>query len=160
MSGLQVVWFKRDLRVADHAPLAAAARCGPVLPLYVLEPGYWAQPDTAERHWAFIRESLASLDEALRRLGLALHLAEGAVTDMLARLHAAHGIAAVHAHEETGNAWTYARYRAVRAWCREHRAGRVLHPESQRIRQRHASRSPSPRRPKRPVAPGQGRLKL
>ncbi|PWG61398.1 cryptochrome/deoxyribodipyrimidine photo-lyase family protein [Sediminicurvatus halobius] len=129
MSAVQVVWFKRDLRVADHAPLAAAAQCGPVLPLYVVEPGYWAQPDTAERHWAFIRESLTSLDEALRRLGLALHLAEGAVTDVLARLHAAHGIAAVHAHEETGNAWSYARDRAVRAWCREQ--GVALHETPQ-----------------------------
>ena len=33
-----VVWFKRDLRVDDHAPLAHAAAHGPVLCLYVLEP--------------------------------------------------------------------------------------------------------------------------
>lgn len=121
MSGLQVVWFKRDLRVADHAPLAAAARAGPVLPLYVIEPDYWAQPDTARRHWAFIRESLGELDAALGRMGLSLHVVEGAMPAVLARLHAAHGIAAVHAHEETGNAWTYARDRAVRAWCARER---------------------------------------
>ena len=30
---LQVVWFKRDLRVQDHAALAQAAQRGPVLPL-------------------------------------------------------------------------------------------------------------------------------
>ncbi len=32
----QVVWFKRDLRVADHAPLALAAEAGPVVPLFLL----------------------------------------------------------------------------------------------------------------------------
>ena len=35
---LSVVWFKRDLRVHDHAALAAAAAQGPVLCLYVVEP--------------------------------------------------------------------------------------------------------------------------
>ena len=28
MSGVQLVWFKRDLRVRDHAPLAEAVRRG------------------------------------------------------------------------------------------------------------------------------------
>lgn len=32
---MQVVWFKRDLRITDHAPLRAAALAGPVLALYV-----------------------------------------------------------------------------------------------------------------------------
>lgn len=33
MSGLHVVWFKRDLRVTDHRPLLRAAAAGPTLPL-------------------------------------------------------------------------------------------------------------------------------
>ncbi len=53
---MQLVWFKRDLRVYDHAALAEAARRGPVLPLYIAEPGYWSQPDASGRHWAFIAE--------------------------------------------------------------------------------------------------------
>ena len=37
-----VVWFKRDLRTRDHAPLVAAASLGePVIPLYVIEDEYW-----------------------------------------------------------------------------------------------------------------------
>jgi len=43
----RVVWFKRDLRLHDHTPLAEAAREGPVLCLYVVEPGLWAQPDAS-----------------------------------------------------------------------------------------------------------------
>ncbi len=30
---MQIVWFKKDLRVADHKPLHMAALRGPVLPL-------------------------------------------------------------------------------------------------------------------------------
>jgi len=41
---MQVVWFKRDLRVDDHRPLAAAARAGAVLPLYVFEPDLFDAP--------------------------------------------------------------------------------------------------------------------
>lgn len=65
----QVVWFKRDLRCHDHAPLAAAAARGPVLALYVIEPDLWQQPDSSSRHWQFIRESLIELSQALGGLG-------------------------------------------------------------------------------------------
>ena len=49
MSALQLVWFKRDLRTVDHRPLVEALKRGPVLPLYVVEPELWQQPDTSER---------------------------------------------------------------------------------------------------------------
>ncbi|MGB1710716.1 MAG: deoxyribodipyrimidine photo-lyase, partial [Candidatus Puniceispirillaceae bacterium] len=35
---VEIVWYKRDLRVEDHAPLARAAASGAVIPLYILEP--------------------------------------------------------------------------------------------------------------------------
>ncbi|MEL6889913.1 MAG: deoxyribodipyrimidine photo-lyase, partial [Pseudomonadota bacterium] len=49
-----VVWFKRDLRVSDHPALARAAALGPVIPLYVFEPGYWAEPDVSGRQFDFV----------------------------------------------------------------------------------------------------------
>jgi len=116
---LQLVWFKRDLRVHDHRPLAAAAARGPVLPLYVVEPALWQQPDRSARQWEFFAESLTELREALGRLGQPLVVRVGATVEVLRDLAASHGFAAIHAHEETGCAWTYARDRAVAAWCRE-----------------------------------------
>lgn len=35
MHSVQVVWFKRDLRVHDHRPLSEAAARGPVLAVYI-----------------------------------------------------------------------------------------------------------------------------
>ena len=116
---LQVVWFKKDLRVADHRPLSLAAARGPVLPLYIAEPGFWAEPDASGRQWDFAAESLAELRTALAVLGQPLCIMVGDAASILARLHEAHGIAALWSHQETGNGWTFARDRAVAAWARQ-----------------------------------------
>ncbi|MFO0628367.1 MAG: FAD-binding domain-containing protein [Polyangiales bacterium] len=115
---VQVVWFKRDLRVHDHAPLTEAARRGPVLALYVVEPAYWRLPDTAPRQWRFVRDALRDLDEALRARGAGLTVCVGDAVEVLRALHAQTRFEALWSHEETGNLWTYARDRAVRRLCR------------------------------------------
>lgn len=116
--GVQVVWFKRDLRTSDHAPLAAAAAAGAVLPLYVAEPTYWSLPDTSARQWQAQADALEELSRHLAELGVPLAIRIGDVVDILGRIHASLGIARLLAHEETGNLWTFARDRAVRAFCR------------------------------------------
>ena len=63
--GYSVVWFKRDLRVHDHAALHHAAQDGPVLCLYVVEPSVWSQADAANQHYQFIVESLRALHTEL-----------------------------------------------------------------------------------------------
>ena len=114
-SPLQIVWFKRDLRVADHAPLTEAARRGPVLPLYVVEPDLWSEPDASGRQWAFVREALDALRADLAALGRPLVVRTGEVVRVLEGLGP---FAALWSHEETGNARTYRRDIAVGAWCR------------------------------------------
>ena len=115
-----VVWFKRDLRVHDHAPLFHAARQGPVLCLYVVEPSYWAQPDAALQHYLFLQECLHDLKQQLHACGAALQVAVGEVTQVLARLHAATPFTRLVSHEETGNGHTFERDRSVARWCRDH----------------------------------------
>ncbi|MBV6638770.1 MAG: deoxyribodipyrimidine photo-lyase, partial [Mameliella sp.] len=53
-----ILWFKRDLRVTDNAALLRACELGDVLPLYIVEPGLWAQPDDSARQYAFLCETL------------------------------------------------------------------------------------------------------
>lgn len=114
----QVVWFKRDLRWQDHAPLHEAAQRGPVLPLYLVEPELWQQPDMAGRHWQFIHECLLELRPALAALGAPLVVRRGEALPLLERLHRRIGPFALWSHEETGNGWTYQRDLAVGRWCR------------------------------------------
>ena len=115
---MNIVWFKRDLRVWDHEALATAAVAGPVLPLYIVEPFLWAQPDLSARHYAFLTESLEALSASLARLGQPLIIRTGDVVEILAELAAAHDISAIYAHQETWNGWTYDRDRRVIAWAR------------------------------------------
>jgi len=115
---LSVVWFKRDLRLHDHAPLAMAAARGPLLCLYVVEPSVWQQPDAALQHWRFVQESLRDLDRALSALGVRLTVVTGEVTEVLERLMQTQPFDHLHSHEETGNGVTYRRDQAVRRWCR------------------------------------------
>ncbi len=132
--GVQAVWFKRDLRIADHAPLAEAAARGPVLPLYIVEPGLWAEPDAAGRHWTFLHEGLEELRAALAALGAPLAVRLGEALPVLRAIDARHGLDGLWSHQETGNAWTHARDRAVRAWCREAGVPWIERPQSGVIR--------------------------
>ena len=115
---LQVVWFKRDLRVFDNRALARAAERGPVLPLYVVEPELWAERDMSARQWDFIAETLHGLRAELATLGQGLVLRQGDICAVLEALRTEHGGFALWAHEETGNGWTYARDKRVAGWCR------------------------------------------
>jgi len=116
---MNVVWFKRDLRSSDHAPLLNAAARGPVLPLYVVEPELWQQSDMSARQWHFARDSLIDLDKQLGALGQRLIMRIGDVVEVLDALNRANAITALWSHEETGNDWSYCRDRRVRAWCRQ-----------------------------------------
>ena len=118
-TALQIVWFKRDLRVEDHRPLTKAAAQGPVLPLFVVEPELWQQPDMSARHWGFVSECLEDLRQSLAKLGQPLVVRTGSMVEVLTEIRKQKPIAAVWSHEETGNAWTFERDKHVEQWCRQ-----------------------------------------
>ena len=94
MSELTIVWFRRDLRLADHPALHAAAARGAVLPVYIDEPAHAWSPGAAARVW--LDASLRDLERALARHGLALLVRRGAAAGVLAELVAASGATAVY----------------------------------------------------------------
>lgn len=132
MNAPVIVWFKRDLRVSDHPALALA---GPrVLPVYVIESDYWGLPDTSARQWTFTAEALSSLRADLAQLGQPLITKWGCAVTQISRLCAQHGVTRLISHEETGNAWTYARDQRMAAWARSAGVEWVELPQSGVIR--------------------------
>ena len=108
------VWFKRDLRLRDHAPLAAAIDSGrPLILLYCFESAQLADRHYSERHWRFIWESLTDLRQQLALHKLPLHICRGEVEAVLDRLISAGHCAALYSHQETGLALSFERDRRV-----------------------------------------------
>lgn len=112
-----VVWYKRDLRVQDHWPLTLAARHGPVLPLYIVEPSLLRAADASLRHYVFVRHALVELRRQLAGLGQPLVVRVGEAIEVFDQLHMQHRIDAIYVHMETGNLPSYERDLAVQAWA-------------------------------------------
>jgi deoxyribodipyrimidine photo-lyase len=82
-----LLWFRRNLRLADNAALTAAADSGrPVIPVYVLD---GQEPGGASRWW--LQHSLVSLDRTLRDLGGSLIIRSGSPQRVLAEVCAQSG---------------------------------------------------------------------
>lgn len=81
-----LVWFRgKDLRVADHAPLADAVRAGETIPLFVLDPYFFA-PERAKEiphRMQYLVESLAELAESIAHLGSRLVVVPGKSVDVV-----------------------------------------------------------------------------
>ena len=111
---MQIVWFKRDLRVVDHQPLATAANAGRFIALYILEPELWQQPDLSRRQYDFLCESLLDLKADLAQLGCPLVIRVGSAVDVLQNLIDQYAVTDILSHQETWNGWTYQRDLAVK----------------------------------------------
>lgn len=112
---LHIVWFKRDLRIYDHAPLFEAAKTSDkIIPLYILEPELWQQPDLSGRHYDFLCECLSDLNQQLNKK---LIIKVGHVTDILENIKKEFPKITLWSHLETWNGWTYQRDIKVKKWC-------------------------------------------
>lgn len=70
-----VIWFRRDLRLADNPALVEASADGDVLPLFVLDPALWRPAGPSRR--AYLGASLRALDGSLHRRGSRLSVVRG-----------------------------------------------------------------------------------
>lgn len=121
---ISVVWFKRDLRLRDHRPLAEAIQTGrPCLLLYVLEPSMQAAPDWSQRHENFVLASLAEMQGALQQSGQSLTFLKGEVLDCLNTIREQFVIKEIFAHQETGLNLSFDRDKAVIRYCKAHGIG-------------------------------------
>ncbi len=89
-----ILWFRRDLRLSDHAALRAACSAGaPVIPVFILD--VVAEGLGAAPKWRLGR-GLAALQAELERIGSRLILRRGAAREVLNDLIAETGAGAVH----------------------------------------------------------------
>ena len=96
-----VVWFRRDLRVADHPALVEAAARGRVVCLFVVDPGLLARRHHgAPARLRFLRAGLEELDAELRELGGCLVIRHGDPAEVVPAVAAETGADRVHVTRE------------------------------------------------------------
>jgi deoxyribodipyrimidine photo-lyase len=115
-----IVWFRRDLRLADNRALTAACKAHErILPLYIHSPGEegeWA-PGAASRWW--LHHSLNRLDADVRKHHHGLHIARGDSLRVLLELIERSGATAVYWNRQYEPA-AIARDSAIKTALREH----------------------------------------
>ncbi len=81
-----IIWFRRDLRLADNPALAAAVETGaPVIPLYLLDESPVVRPFGGAHQW-WLDKSLGALAAACRALGSPLVLRRGPAEQLIPEL--------------------------------------------------------------------------
>jgi deoxyribodipyrimidine photo-lyase len=125
--GAALVLFNRDLRVHDNPALAAAARAERTVPLFVLDRRLLESRFAAPNRVAFMHESLADLDRALRRAGGKLFLRHGDPVAEAIAVARECGAEAIHVSADH-SAYARRRERALARACEEQRIAFEAHP--------------------------------
>jgi len=100
-----IVWFRDDLRLADHPALNAAVASGnPVLAIYILdEVSDGIRSMGAAQKW-FLHHALLGLSYGLKSFGSRLDVFEGSSTEIIRRLAAETGASAIYWNRRCGEA--------------------------------------------------------
>ncbi len=120
-----IVWFRRDLRISDHAPLYRAASRGAVIPVFILDRALLNHPETATARVAFMLDCLRSLDQDLREQGGRLIIRSGDPVQVLPGL--------VRETEADG-VYAYIDYERIYGRLRDARVSRALADQSMKLR--------------------------
>ncbi|WP_010179078.1 cryptochrome/deoxyribodipyrimidine photo-lyase family protein [Aquimarina agarilytica] len=116
---INIVWFKRDLRLLDHEPLHKAITNGlPTLLLYTFEPSLLNDPHYSERHWNFIKESISDMNSELNEFNTQLLAITNEFIPTLSKLQQFWTIKHLYSHQETGLRVTYERDKSVKRFCK------------------------------------------
>ncbi len=107
---ISVVWLKRDLRLSDHEPLTEAIQSGlPILLVYAFEPSLVAAPQSSDRHWRFVWESLQDLQVRLKPFQAQVMIFYEEIENVFEALLEEFDIDSVYSHQETGIKITFDR---------------------------------------------------
>jgi len=117
MKEINILWFKKDLRIFDNEALCEAIKDNDILPIYIIELDIWSQNTHSDRQWQFCKESLIDLRNALAEIGQPLIIRTGNVINIFDEISTKFKIKGIYSHQETGDWLTYKRDQEVKLWA-------------------------------------------
>jgi deoxyribodipyrimidine photo-lyase len=119
---LNIVWFKRDLRLHDHEPLknASVAEGVPTLLLYLFEPSLMQHYDSDIRHWRFVYESLLDINNHLKIHNSTVLVCHNESDFIFETLIQNYTLQTVFSYEEIGTNVTYSRDKRLKKLFKKH----------------------------------------
>ena len=120
MEKINILWFKKDLRIQDNEALFEASKNFKLLPIYIIENDLWSQNSYSDRQWQFCKESLIDLNQDLKKLGQQLIIRTGDVIETFEEISKSFKIMGIYSHQETGDYYTYKRDQKIRNWSIRH----------------------------------------
>ena len=114
---VNIVWFKRDLRLKDHEPLSFSIDQNlPIILLYILDSEYIHNPHYSNRHWQFVKDSLKNMAKQLKVHGQKLTVLEGDTLEIFKNIHSKFYINNIYSHQETGLSFSYSIDKRLKKW--------------------------------------------
>jgi deoxyribodipyrimidine photo-lyase len=118
---INVVWFKRDLRLQDNEAIFNAIHTNiPTLFLYVFEDSLQQDNHYSARHWDFIKQSLSDLNQKLEKHQTRILCVSGEILSVFSSLESIYKIENVFSHQETGIKITFERDKSFKRFCRNY----------------------------------------
>ena len=107
---INIVWFKRDLRIIDNEALFHANQSGlPLLLLYIFEPSVMKYDDADVRHWRFIYESIQELQKKLKPSNNKIYFFHNEAEVVFPEISNQFEVKTIYSHQEIGNKITFDR---------------------------------------------------
>ena len=113
---MQIVWFKRDLRIFDNEAFKKACDIGPIIPLYIFEEDLWKHSPLCMKHYTFLKQSLNDLNNDLEKLGQKLIIEKNHSIEVFKKYKKKYNITTVWSHQETWNYWVKQRNDKLSKW--------------------------------------------
>ncbi|MGB2479619.1 MAG: FAD-binding domain-containing protein, partial [Candidatus Poseidoniaceae archaeon] len=132
---VDVLWFKKDLRIRDHQPLIEATKSGNnLLCLFLVEPERLELEDTDHIHIEWELDNAEELAKSLAAIGGHLHIKFENAIKVMQSIHEEFEIGRILSHQETGNSWSYQRDIQVKDWCNSNKVEWLEFPSNGVIR--------------------------
>ena len=117
MKDINILWFKKDLRIEENEALYESLKDNDILPIYIFEIEVCNQKTHSRRQWQFCKESGLDLRNSLKEIVQPLIIRTGNVIKIFEEISSKFNVIGIYSHPETGDWLTYKRDQEVKLWA-------------------------------------------